>query len=83
MDRRDAFSSAFRCLREDEREVLRLIAWDGLNTREAGSALGCSAAAFRVRLYRARRRLAKHLAEAGHSPDERPSEASKPTEETT
>jgi RNA polymerase sigma-70 factor (ECF subfamily) len=83
IDRRDAFSSAFGRLREDEREVLRLIAWDGLNTREAASALGCSAAAFRVRLHRARRRLAKHLALAGHPPDERPSEASNPAEETT
>jgi RNA polymerase sigma-70 factor, ECF subfamily len=83
IDRREAFSSAFRRLGEDEQEVLRLIAWDGLSTREAASVLGCSAAAFRVRLYRARRRLAKHLAAAGHSPDEHPNEASTPAEETT
>lgn len=81
--RRGAFSSAFRCLGEDDREVLRLVAWDGLNTREAASALGCSAAAFRVRLHRARRRLSKQLAAAGHSIDEGPSEASNPAEETT
>jgi RNA polymerase sigma-70 factor (ECF subfamily) len=83
IDRREAFSSAFRRLGENEREVLRLVAWEGLNTREAASALGCSPAAFRVRLYRARRGLAKHLAAAGHSPDERPSEASNSAEETT
>jgi RNA polymerase sigma-70 factor (ECF subfamily) len=83
IDRREAFSSAFRRLREDEREVLRLVGWDGLNTREAASTLGCSEAAFRVRLHRARRRLAKHLALAGHSPDVRPSETCNPAEETT
>ncbi len=81
--RREAFFSAFRSLGEDDREVLRLVAWDGLNTADAASALGCSAAAFRVRLYRARRRLAKHLDAAGHFPGERPERASGPAEEAT
>jgi RNA polymerase sigma-70 factor (ECF subfamily) len=67
VERRDTFSSAFGRLGEEDRETLRLVAWDGLDAREAASVLGCSAAAFRVRLYRARRRLAKHLAAAGHS----------------
>jgi len=81
LDRRDAFSRAFQRLGEDEREVLRLIAWDGLDTREAATALGCSTAAFRVRLHRARRRLAKHLEATGHSPYESPARASDPAEE--
>jgi RNA polymerase sigma-70 factor (ECF subfamily) len=81
LHRRDAFSRAFGRLNEGEREVLRLVAWDGLDTREAADVLGCSAAAFRVRLHRARRRLAKHLEAAGHSPDERPARASDPAEE--
>ena len=81
LGRRDAFSRAFQRLSEDEREVLRLVAWDGLSTREAASVLGCSAAAFRVRLHRARRRLAKHLEAAGHSPDERPTRVPDPAEE--
>jgi len=81
LHRRDAFSRAFRRLGEDEREVLRLVAWDGLDTREAAAVLGCSAAAFRVRLHRARRKLAKHLQATGHSPDERPERASDPAEE--
>jgi len=83
LHRRDAFSRAFQRLSEGEREVLRLVAWDGLDTREAASVLGCSAAAFRVRLHRARRRLAKHLEASGHSPLERPTRASDPAEEAS
>lgn len=58
---RDAFATAFAQLEEHEREVLRLIAWDGLEVREAAQVLGCSQGAFRVRLHRARRKLAKRL----------------------
>ena len=76
MHRRDAFSRAFRLLDEDQREVLRLVAWDGLDTRQGADVLGCSTVAFRVRLHRARRRLAKHLEAAGHSPDEHPTQSS-------
>jgi RNA polymerase sigma factor (sigma-70 family) len=83
LNRRDAFSRAFQLLSEDEREALRLVAWDGLDTREAASVLGCSAAAFRVRLHRARRRLAKHLEATGHSPHVRPTRASDPAEEAS
>ena len=54
----------------DDREVLRLIAWEGLESREAAAVFGCSYGAFRVRLHRARRRLEKQLAAAGHSADE-------------
>ena len=67
LSRRDAFAVAFERLSEPEREVLRLVAWDGLDTRDGARALGCSPAAFRVRLHRARRKLAKQLAAAGHS----------------
>jgi RNA polymerase sigma-70 factor (ECF subfamily) len=83
LHRRDAFSRAFQRLDEEEREVLRLVAWDGLDTKEAASVLDCSAAAFRVRLHRARRRLAKHLEATGHSPHERPTRASDPAEEAS
>ncbi|MGB7589575.1 MAG: sigma-70 family RNA polymerase sigma factor [Solirubrobacterales bacterium] len=83
LHRRDTFSRAFQRLSEDEREVLRLVAWDGLDTHEAASVLGCSAAAFRVRLHRARRRLAKHLEATGHSRHERPTRASDPAEEAS
>ncbi|MBS1888354.1 MAG: RNA polymerase sigma factor [Actinobacteria bacterium] len=65
--RRSAFAAVFARLGEDDREVLRLIAWEGLEPREAAVVLGCSYGAFRVRLHRARRRLGKQLAAAGHS----------------
>jgi RNA polymerase sigma factor (sigma-70 family) len=58
---RDAFATAFEQLEEHEREVLRLVAWDGLDVREAAQVLGCSQGAFRVRLHRARRKLARRL----------------------
>jgi RNA polymerase sigma-70 factor, ECF subfamily len=64
---RDAITAAFAALTESQREVLRLIAWEGLDNRTAASVLGCSQGAFAVRLYRARRALAKYLAAGGHS----------------
>ena len=44
-----------------EREALQLIAWEGLSPADAARAAGCAAPAFRVRLHRARRRLAAAL----------------------
>lgn len=64
---RQAFATAFAALRPADREVLALVAWDGLEPREAGPVLGCTAATFSLRLYRARRRLLKELAASGHS----------------
>lgn len=64
---RDAFATAFKSLRLSDREVLTLVAWDGLEPREAAKVLGCSAAAFSIRLHRARRRLLKELRASGHS----------------
>lgn len=61
----DPFAAAFAGLRESEREVLRIVAWEGLSAREAGVVLGCSAAAFKVRLHRARRHLRRLLDAAG------------------
>ncbi len=61
------FATAFARLEEHEREVLRLVAWDGLGVGEAAQVLGCSQGAFRVRLHRARRKLAKQLETAGRS----------------
>ncbi|HEY0390848.1 MAG TPA: RNA polymerase sigma factor [Solirubrobacterales bacterium] len=53
LGRRDAFSAAFALLAEPEREALRLVVWDGLDTRDAARVFGCSPGAFRVRLHRA------------------------------
>jgi RNA polymerase sigma factor (sigma-70 family) len=49
-----------------EREALLLVAWEGLSPAQAASALGCSSAAFRVRLHRARGHLARLLE---HTPE--------------
>jgi RNA polymerase sigma-70 factor (ECF subfamily) len=79
--RRDTFAVAFERLSEPEREVLRLVAWDGFDTRDGARALGCSPTAFRVRLHRARRKLARQLEAAGHSIRESPTATPQPAEE--
>jgi RNA polymerase sigma-70 factor (ECF subfamily) len=81
LGRRDAFTIAFGCLSESEREVLRLVAWDGLGTRDAAAVHGCSPGAFRVRLHRARRKLAKQLEASGHLPVEPSTATPTPAEE--
>jgi RNA polymerase sigma-70 factor (ECF subfamily) len=45
-----------------DREVLTLVAWDGLDGKQAAEALGISRLSFAVRLHRARKRLAAGLA---------------------
>ena len=56
-------------LREQDREVLRLVAWEGCSTGELATELGCSTNAAAVRLHRARRRLRRVLAgAAGDAP---------------
>jgi RNA polymerase sigma factor (sigma-70 family) len=79
--RRDAFSAAFAHLSEREREVLRLVAWDGLDVREAARVLGCTPGAFRVRLHRARRKLVKAFDTAGRVGQENLTAVSEPAEE--
>jgi RNA polymerase sigma-70 factor, ECF subfamily len=44
-----------------EREALQLCAWEGLAPADAARVAGCTAAVFRVRLHRGRRRLAAAL----------------------
>ncbi|MGX2995919.1 RNA polymerase sigma factor [Streptomyces sp. JNUCC 64] len=56
-------ASAFDRLGPSDQEVLRLTLWEELPAREAARVLGCGAAAFRVRLHRARKRLRRQLAE--------------------
>jgi RNA polymerase sigma-70 factor (ECF subfamily) len=62
---------ALAALSERDREVLLLIAWDGLAHDEAAAVCGCSRPALRVRLHRARRRFASELARAraGDAPE--------------
>ena len=48
-------------LSRTDREALLLIGWEGLDHDAAARVLGCSAVAFKVRLHRARKRLARLL----------------------
>jgi RNA polymerase sigma-70 factor (ECF subfamily) len=52
---------AFASLRPADRDLLGLVAWEGLDTAELSAVLGCSRSAVRLRLHRARRRLADEL----------------------
>ncbi|MEV6040060.1 RNA polymerase sigma factor [Nonomuraea sp. NPDC052116] len=52
---------AFKRLSDDDRELLALVAWEGLGGAEIAKVLGCSRGAARLRLHRARKRLAKEL----------------------
>ncbi|WP_242883446.1 RNA polymerase sigma factor [Actinomadura litoris] len=72
---------AMAALPEGDREILILVAWQGLTPREAARVVGCSAAALRVRLHRARRRLVRAVedrpaerAARSAGPAERPAE---------
>lgn len=58
---RDQVLAAFAALGERDREVLRLVTWDGLSAAEAAEVLGVTRLAFAVRLHRARKRLARAL----------------------
>jgi RNA polymerase sigma-70 factor (ECF subfamily) len=49
--------AALATLRPSDRELLCLIAWDGLDSNEVAEVLHCSPGAVAVRLHRARRRL--------------------------
>jgi RNA polymerase sigma factor (sigma-70 family) len=56
-------ADAFGRLGNGDREILALAAWEGLDPGEIGTVLGCSRNAARIRLHRARRRLARELDE--------------------
>lgn len=51
------FARAFATLSESDRELLTLVAWEGLTREELAIVLGTSRAAVRLRLHRARKRL--------------------------
>jgi RNA polymerase sigma-70 factor (ECF subfamily) len=60
-----AIHAALAKLSDNDREILTLIAWDDLEPHQAAIVLGCSASAARVRLHRARNRLAAELETLG------------------
>lgn len=57
-----ALDAALRELREEDREILLLAAWECLDRASLAAVLGCSGATAAVRLFRARKRLAAALA---------------------
>jgi RNA polymerase sigma factor (sigma-70 family) len=56
-EQREAIEGALGRIGPEDREILRLTVWDGLNDEELAAALGINAAAARKRLSRARRRF--------------------------
>jgi RNA polymerase sigma factor (sigma-70 family) len=54
-------AAAFGALSDADREILRLVAWEGLSLRRAAHVLQCSPVAARVRYHRAKSRLASQL----------------------
>lgn len=57
-------------LPEGDRECLRLAEWERLTPCAATAVMGCSATTYKVRLHRARRRLAALLARETHAAQE-------------
>jgi RNA polymerase sigma factor (sigma-70 family) len=64
----EELAAAMIGLSAQEREALLLVAWEGLEPGRAARAAGCSAAAFRARLHRARRHVAASLADSSIAP---------------
>ncbi|MGI8881020.1 MAG: RNA polymerase sigma factor [Jatrophihabitans sp.] len=65
---RSVMVAALESLTAVEREAVLIFAWDGLNGRDAALVAGCSERTFNVRLYRARKRLARAL-DAADTPE--------------
>jgi RNA polymerase sigma-70 factor (ECF subfamily) len=65
-----ALAQAMSSLSVHDREALLLVAWEDLTPAQAARSLGISAAAFRVRLHRARRRCERALAAASRPVNE-------------
>jgi len=53
--------AALAALTESDRELVLLICWEGLSSADAARVVGCTPLAARLRLHRARRRLAELL----------------------
>lgn len=60
-ERADRVATAMRTLSDDDAEILRLVAWEGMSPTEIAVVLGIEPNAARQRLHRARVRLRKQL----------------------
>ena len=65
----DELAVAMVKLSPQEREALLLVAWEGLDGARAARAVGCTPAAFRARLHRARRHVVAALADPAITPE--------------
>lgn len=65
IEARDVVRVALSRLPEAEREALLLVVWEDLDAARGSRVLGCSPAAFTVRVHRAKRRLRSMMAEPG------------------
>jgi RNA polymerase sigma-70 factor (ECF subfamily) len=69
---------AMALLPEDDREILILVAWQGLTPRDAAKVVGCTPTALRVRLHRARKRLVVLVEQPAEQSAEPPAAAVRP-----
>jgi RNA polymerase sigma factor (sigma-70 family) len=65
LDAGGAVAAAFARVPAVQRELLALVAWEELDSSAIAAVLGCSTTAARIRLHRARRRLADELERVG------------------
>jgi RNA polymerase sigma-70 factor (ECF subfamily) len=68
VSQRVTIAIAFDSLNDVDREVLRLVAWEGLGSRDAAAVMGCGITTFAMRLNRARRRLGCAIESQPHRP---------------
>ncbi len=61
---------ALATLKDDDQQLLTLHAWEDLNAKQIGIALGITTDAAHMRLNRARQRLARALTLIGYDPDQ-------------
>lgn len=61
---------ALERLSDEDRELLMLVGWDGLDSTSLGYVLGCSPTAARIRLHHARARLKAELADRSNWPQQ-------------
>jgi RNA polymerase sigma factor (sigma-70 family) len=65
-------AAALARLPSEQREVLTLVAWEGLDAGEIAQVCGCSRNAARIRIHRARRRFVRELNRLGGSVKQNP-----------
>jgi RNA polymerase sigma factor (sigma-70 family) len=68
----DLARAALARLPEQQRDLLGLVAWEGLSSAELSVVLRCSQNAAKIRLHRARRALRHELEQAGQWPIQKP-----------